>query len=411
MAGSSFPLKALLPAALTTMLAIFAMGLIVPIIPFYVVSMGGEEADTPYIFSTFSLAALISAPLWGALSDRYGRRRVMMLSLIGTVLSYGLLTIADDLIMLYGARIVAGLSAGWMATLQAYVADVTTREQRAKGMGLMGAAFGIGFTAGPGLGAMLFIGKDHAQLTGNDFILPSLIALGLSLAALLLGAFSLKEPERQRQDEVLQQELNRYGILARWFSPVVFKTPSVTPLLLLYFCVFIVFTAVEGVFAMWAFITLDFGPMEVGYILAFGGFITIGIQGGLIGYLTGKLGEQRVVLCALIALMLALVGLYHTQSLAMLLLSMLLLALAMGLHNPAMQSLISLSAPDLHRGRVLGTAQSAMSLSRVLGPAWGAVIFGLFSVKTPFLIGFCFLVPVTLIAFFSVLRQPVERDK
>ena len=160
-----------------------------------------------------------------------------------------------------------------------------------------------------------------------------------------------------------------------------------TPLLRLYFLVFIVFTAVEGVFAIWAAARLSLGPGQVGYILAYGGMITILVQGGLIGRLTHYCGEKWLVITALGLLASALFLLANADNMKSLILAMTLLALAMSLHNPAMQSLLSQQAPEERRGLVMGAAQSTMSLARVIGPVWGAQAFALFSPSAPYWIG------------------------
>lgn len=399
-----FPFKKLLFLALATALAIFAMGIIIPIIPFYLKSLGGEAQHAPYIYSIFSLAALLSSPLWGSLSDKYGRKQIMLIALFGTALSYGWLSVANDIWHVYGARAMAGLTAGWMATSQAYIADVTDKKHRAKGMGLMGAAFGVGFTLGPALGAFLFSDLDLNDITRDDFILPSLIALGLSFAAMLLVWVKVKEPEKHASNALKQHDVQQFGILARWFSPAALQSKKIFYLILLYFAVFLVFTAVEGVFAIWAAAKMGFGPKQVGYLLAYGGLITIFIQGGLIAKLAKTIGEAKTVILALINLAIALALFGISDHLWEILLAMSFLALAMGLHNPSMQSLISQNAPEAHRGRIMGTAQSAMSFARILGPAWGAQAFGLIDISAAFWIGLVFIALILPIASLKILK-------
>ncbi len=406
-ANPVFPFRQLLPIAFATSLAIFAMGIIIPLMPFYVTTMGGSDANAPYIYSVFSLAALIAAPFWGNLSDRYGRKNILMISLMGTVASYLWLALASDLWQLYGARVLAGITAGWMATSQAYIADVTLTKHRAKGMGLMGAAFGIGFTLGPALGGILFSGKLEKFLTPHDFLIPCLISMALSLFALGMIALVLQEPNHHNQDLQKKKILETYGFWANWFSPVLYKSPILMKYLGLYFCVFLVFTSIEGIFAIWSATILNYGPSQVGMVLAYGGLITIFIQGGLIGKLTQKYGEAKVVMVAILCLMIALALLIATHSMMVLLLAMSFLSLAMGLHNPAMQSLISKSAPPEHQGLILGNAQSAMSFARVLGPAWGALSFGAFTAQTPHWIGLIFLTMVFPVAYFMVFRKSI----
>ena len=358
------------------------MGVLIPLMPFYLTALGGQDTTAPYLFAMFSLSAFISTPFWGRLSDKIGRKPVLMISLAGTMIAYFWLAFANSVPELFGARILAGLTAGWMVAAHSTIADITSQNQRAKGMGMLGAAFGIGFTLGPGTGGLM-MDKGPVVPLPEDFRLPALLSLVLAGAAFLILLIFLKEPSRKIEPAPPTKE----NFLQIWIPLEVFRLDGITPLLRLYFLVFLVFTAVEGVFAIWAAARLSLGPGQVGYILAYGGMITILVQGGLIGRLASQCGEKWLVIAALAFLSSALFLLAIADNTPILIVAMTLLALAMSLHNPSMQSLLSQQAPEEKRGLVMGAAQSTMSLARVIGPVWGAQAFALFSPTAPYWIG------------------------
>ena len=380
------------------------MGVLIPLMPFYLTALGGQDTTAPYLFAMFSLSAFISTPFWGRLSDKIGRKPVLMISLAGTMIAYLWLAFASSVPELFGARILAGLTAGWMVAAHSTIADLTPQNQRAKGMGMLGAAFGIGFTLGPGTGGLM-MDKGPVIPLPEDFRLPALLSLGLAGAAFFILMIFLKEP-RLKSDSAPDTDNKRQNFLQLWVPLEVFRLDGITPLLRLYFLVFLVFTAVEGVFAIWAAARLSLGPGQVGYILAYGGMITILVQGGLIGRLASQCGEKWLVIAALAFLSSALFLLAIADNIPILIVAMTLLALAMSLHNPSMQSLLSQQAPEEKRGLVMGAAQSTMSLARVIGPVWGAQAFALFSPTAPYWIGAT--VALLLIAMAAKIRLRPE---
>jgi len=382
--------RPILPLGIATGLAIVALGIVMPVLPFYVTDLGGGKDLAPLIFSTFSAAALISAPIWGRISDRVGRRPVLLLAIGATVLAYLWLAVASEIWELFASRAFAGVTAGWMAASQAYVSDVTDDENRAKGMGLLGAAFGVGFTVGPGIGG-LAVGDGSGAA---DYVLPSLLAAGFAGAALLVTLFAVKEPPRRARAPrpTLRFELLRDRNIAR--------------LLLLYFLVALVFTALEGVFAVWAADQFGLGARDVAWYLVFAGLVTILVQGGLVGALSRRVGEAKLTVAAVLTLIASSLTLIVVTTPWQIYLPMGLLALGMGLNNPACQSLLSRTAPDHLRGAVLGAAQSAQSLARIVGPAWAGWSFGAFGPQSPFLIGAAILLAALVVSMTVVRRFP-----
>jgi DHA1 family tetracycline resistance protein-like MFS transporter len=308
-------------------------GLVIPLLPFYAERFGASPLQMTLLFATYSLMAMLAAPLWGRLSDRVGRRPVLMASMAAASLAYLWLAFADTLWMLFAARAVAGVCAGNIAAAQAYVADVTTPEGRARGMGMIGAAFGFGFIIGPVLGGIL-AGDDLATA---DLQTPALMAGGLSLAA--------------------------------------------------FFLVILAFSALETTFAWWAIAQFGWGPRPNGFVFFYVGLLSALIQGVLIGPLTRRFGEERLMLCGLVLIAVGFLMLPLARNLEILVLAMTALALGIGLTQPSVQSLISRHAAAERQGEVLGLSQSVGALSRVLGPLAAGALFEAAGRNSPFLWG------------------------
>ena len=375
-------IRPLIPLTLATVCNIVGLGMVVPMLPFQVTTYGGDVGMAPLIFSAFSAAAFFGAPVWGWLSDRMGRKPVLLLSAFATVLSYLWLANADSLFDVYGSRLAAGFAAGWFAAAAALVADVTSPADRAKGMGLLGAAFGMGFTIGPALGAWAVGGEDP------NFALPAYAAAGCAAVSLIIAAVMIREPAGYSDDKTVR------------FATAILRERKISLLLVLHFTVHLVFTAMEGVFAVWAASRFGLGAREVGFYLAFSGLVTVIVQGGLVRTIVPALGEMRVICLAVGMLCLTMGTILFVSHPLMIPLPMGLLAIGMGLHNPALQSQLSQTAPPEMQGGAMGTAQSAQSLARIAGPAWGAGAFAAIGPDAPFLLGLVVLAMAFLFALY-----------
>lgn len=382
--------KPLIPLTLATVFNIVGLGMVVPILPFQVTNMGGDVGVAPLVFSAFSAAAFFGAPVWGWLSDRMGRKPVLLLSAFATVLSYLWLASADSLFDVYGSRLAAGLAAGWFAAAAAFVADITSPTDRAKGMGLLGASFGVGFTIGPALGAWAVGGAQP------NFALPAYAAAGCGVVCLIVTAIFVIEPAAHAASKTAR------------FATALLNDRRVSLLLVLHFTVHLVFTAMEGVFAVWAASRFGLGAREVGFYLAFSGLVTVIVQGAFVRRIVPVLGEMRVIVLAVAILCLTMLTLLIVTHPIMILLPMGLLAIGMGLHNPALQSQLSMSCPKEIQGGAMGTAQSVQSLARIAGPAWGAAAFAAIGPDAPFFLGLVILMTTVLFALYlSRLFAPV----
>jgi DHA1 family tetracycline resistance protein-like MFS transporter len=351
-------------------------GLIIPLLPFYAERFGASPQLVTILMAVFSLMAMVSAPFWGRLSDRIGRRPVLMASMMAAALAYLWMGLASELWMLFAARAFAGLCAGNIAAAQAYIADVTPPEKRARGMGLIGAAFGLGFIVGPALGGLV-AGNEVATA---DLETPGLIAAALSaiafLGVVLLLPESLPAAVRERQAR------GRFAALCG-----AFRQPVLARLLAIFFLVILAFAAMESTFALWAMREHGWGPAQIGYVFTYVGVLSAVMQGGLIGPLTRRFGEERLLLSGLALIAIGLLVLPFSRTLPPLVLAVSALAIGMGAMQPSLNSLISRRAGAEEQGEVMGVAQSVGSLSRVLGPIIAGALFEAFGRNSPFLWG------------------------
>jgi MFS transporter, DHA1 family, tetracycline resistance protein len=353
-------------------------GLVIPLLPFYALRFTTSPREVTLLLAVYSLMQLFTAPLWGRLSDRVGRRPVLAISMAASVLAYFWIGSATALWMVFASRALAGACAGNVAAAQAYIADITKPEERAKGMGLIGAAFGLGFIIGPALGGLL-AGNDPATA---DVATPAWVAAGLSFLA--LGGVVLLLPESRPADR-----RGGHGAVRSRFVAIldVLQRRVLSRLILIFFLVILAFAGMESTFALWAIGQFGWGPRQVGYVFAYLGILSAILQGGLIGRLTRVFGEERLLLCGLALITVGLLAVPVARIPAVLAVALSALAIGLGLTQPSLNSLISRRAGPEEQGEVLGVSQSVGSLSRVLGPAAAGLFFGGFGRNAAFLWG------------------------
>ena len=371
---------------------LLGFGIVIPLLPFYAEHFGASPDRVTLVMASYSLAQFVFAPIWGRLSDRFGRRPILLVSLVFSIASYLWLGFADALWMLYGARLLAGAGAGNIAAAQAYVADITPPEGRAKGMGMVGAALGLGFTIGPALGGLI----AGADPTAAAVALPAFVAAALSATAFVGTLVFLRES--------LPAGAARLPRPSRWrMAQAAFGRPDLRRLVLLLFITVTVFAGMETTFALWANRAFGWGPRQVGAMFFFLGMVMIVIQGGLIGRLSRRFGEARLLVAGSLAFVVGLAGLPLAGSLPLVLLATALLALGMGLASPSANSLISRRAGAGEQGGILGVAQSASSLARIVGPALAGAAFAQWGRNAPYYLSAVVMLLVVALAI-SVLR-------
>lgn len=379
---------------LIVVIDLVGFGIIIPLLPFYAEKFHATPDVVTLVLATYSLAQLLSAPLWGRLSDRIGRRPVLLVSLAGAAASYVWLGFAEALWTLFAARAFCGIMAGNISAAFAYVADVTDAKNRTRGMGLIGAAYGLGFIAGPAIGGLL-AGADAATA---DFRTPALAAAGLSFAALAMGLVLLKES--------LSPEIRaRYAEISRpSFGAVVGETlrnRQLTFWIILSFLVTFVLAGMETTFAMWTERSFGWGPRPNGYLLAFIGILSAVIQGTLIGRLTGWFGERGLIVQGVAVLAIGCFFFPLATTPAMLVIVMAAMAYGFSIITPALNGLISLEASAEQQGSILGLSRSASIAARVVGPAFAGIMFASFSKDAPYFASSILMLGVLALVFLA----------
>lgn len=338
---------------LTILVNLIGFGIIIPLLPFYATTYGASPFVIGLLFASFSASQLIAAPLLGTWSDRWGRRPVLILSLIGTAVSFAMLAMAESLAMLFAARIVDGLSGGNITTARAYIADVTTEENRAKAYGYLGAAFGLGFIIGPALGGAF----SHISYTA-----PIWVAAGVTVAATALAWFWLPETVH-RADAVS---------VSPWKAMTdVAKRPHLRVLLGVDFIYWMSFAVYQTTFALFGAIRFGFDVAETGYFLSAFGFLGVIVQGLLVGPIVKRLGERRTLTVGLLLTAIGWGGSAATWSLPVFAMMLIPGAIGIGLCNATLSALISHAAGRGEQGRVQGAAGALESVGRAVGPVWG----------------------------------------
>jgi multidrug resistance protein len=362
-------LSPLIIVFVTVFIDLLGFGIIIPLLPFYAETFGATAFTVGLLATSFSLMQFIFAPIWGRLSDRVGRRPIILLGLLGSCLSYFAFGMASTLTALFAARIFAGIAGANIPTAQAVVADLTTPENRAKGMGMVGAAFGLGFIFGPAIGGFL---------SRYGYSVPAFFASGLSLVNFVAAWFLLPEtlkPEHRAIERVGRIDALR-SALAR---------PHLPLLLVIGFLVVAAFSAFESTFALFAERSYGFHASSIGYVFAFVGIVLVIVQGFLVGKVVKRVGEHHIVPASLAIVAIGLLMIPATQSVAALLVANGVMAVGMGFNNPSLMSLVSRYSAAEDQGGVMGLTQSLNSLARIVGPLWGGFAFDHLGIGMPYI--------------------------
>ena len=342
---------------LTVFIDLVGFGIVIPLVPLYAEAYHPSPLAFGVLMASFSAMQFVFAPLLGRLSDRVGRRPVLLFSLFGSFLSYLLFAFAGSFAGLLASRDLAGIMGANIGTAQAVIADVTPQGDRARGMGLVGMAFGLGFVFGPAIGGFS-VKVSHA--------LPGLVAAGLSLVAWLWAFFGL--PETRPASAAARPPRHWFPLRAVVHA---FSRPVVGPLLLVTLLNTTAFSNFEATFAQFARSRFGHDPSTVSWLFVLIGVTAAVVQGGLIRRLVPILGEARLAGIGTSLLALSFAGLVLVPGHAGLIALVVTTAAGSGLTNPALAGLISRSADAAEQGEILGAAQSLSSLGRILGPFWG----------------------------------------
>ncbi len=345
--------RPLLVIFLTILVNLIGFGIIIPLLPFYAETFGASPLAIGLLFASFSLSQLVASPILGELSDRWGRRPVLIFSLLGTVLSFVMLALAHSLLMLFAARIVDGLSGGNITTARAYIGDIATEENRARAFGMLGAAFGLGFIIGPGLGGLF----AHISYTA-----PIWAAAAITVAATLLAWFWLPETVHRTSAAAGSPWRALRQVGAR---------PGLRILFAIDFLYWASFAVYQTTFALFGQRRFGFDATHIGYLLAAFGFLGVLVQGVMVGPIVRRLGERRMLTIGLLFAALGWGGSALTHTLSVFIAMLVPGAIGIGLTNPSLIALVSGAGGRHEQGRVQGAAGALESLGRTLGPVWG----------------------------------------
>jgi MFS family permease len=374
----------------TVALDLIGFGMVVPLMPLYARTFGVSPQAIAWLLASYSLMQFFFAPVWGRLSDRLGRRPVLLASMAGNVVALLAFATAQSFGQLLASRLIAGICTANISVASAYIADSTPGHLRSRGMGLIGAAFGLGFVLGP-----FFAG----ELSRFGLGAPPVAAAGLSLVNLALAAVRLPESLAVSARSEQGRRSGPWAILAqRW--QVARAQPRLLPLLGLIFGHVFGFAMLEMALTLMVATRLGFGALQSGRLLAFVGVVLVLIQGGGVGRLSRRFGDPKLFCHGLLALGVGLlaVPLAAQGGLGLLLVALAVVAVGQGLIAPTGSALLSRSADAAHQGEVLGLAQSSSALARVFGPVVAGAAYQQLGDQAPFFLGGVVVLGASLVA-------------
>jgi DHA1 family tetracycline resistance protein-like MFS transporter len=369
---------------ITVFIDLVGFGMIIPLSPYFAQNFGANSLEVGLLMAIYSGFQFVFSPFWGRLSDRIGRRPVLLVSLMGAAISHLLFGLAGSLTVLFVARAFAGLFGANISTAMAYIADITGHKERSKGMGLIGAAFGLGFVFGPALGGIIASYSPEAV---------AYTASAICFLNFVWAYFKLKESRTGNS------EMKRPSRLTSFLNG--FKKPVVSNLLLISFCSSFAMSAMEVSLFLyvkdllgWSLQTASFGFAYVGIAMAFN-------QGFLVRRLLPKFGEPVLLLVGMLVFAVSLGLTAMPPTVLSLAIAMTLLALGVGFVNPAINGSISQLTSSDEQGETLGVVQSLSALARILGPPLGGWLYAYYSPHAPF----AFASGIGFVGFFLVLAQ------
>jgi len=368
-------MRSLRPLFFVCVIDVLGFGIMVPLLPYLAERFGASPATITQLFAIYSLCQLIASPIWGRLSDRFGRRPILLISMAGACTSYLMIGFAHDLVWLFIARALAGAMAGNLSAAFAYAADVSSGEDRARAMGMVGAAIAIGFSLGPAIGGLL-AGDDARHA---DFRLPALVAAALSLLAMGLVVALLQETRPAQAHDAAQRQRIRAWRLLR-------ERPGLRWMVLSALLVTYAQSTLESIFAIWAMDRYHAGPRSIGLALFAMAMIVVLMQGVLMRRLVPIFGEKRLALLGIGCFAAGMLVTATGGTLATTAMGLALMGVGAGAYNPAGSALASRQALEADRGAVMGTYQAGASLARVIGPFASGPIYSGIGHNAPFLV-------------------------
>lgn len=336
-------------------LDLIGFGIVIPILPFYAETYGASATVLGLLLTSYAGMQFLFSPLWGKLSDRIGRKKVLIITMVGSALGMVILGLAPNLLILFVGRIFSGIFGANISVATAYVTDVTTQENRAKGMGLIGAAFGIGFILGPAIGGILSV---------YGYSVPMFFAALLGGLNVFFALFRLGES----RSEIPATRIPSRKILGE---------PAIRKMCLLNFLFTMGFSQLEATFAFFMMDRFQYDAKQVAYVLVLMAFIMVLTQGGLIRRLVPRFGEKALLMAGALILAASFLGIPFSHTMLLLLIPLCFASFGRGIAQPSLLSIVSKYAPAQLRGGVMGVFQSSASLARVVGPITAGILYDL----------------------------------
>jgi DHA1 family tetracycline resistance protein-like MFS transporter len=389
--------KLLASIFLIVFIDLLGFSLILPLLPYYAKTFHANGFVTGLLVAAYAAFQFFAAPLLGRLSDSYGRRPVLLISIFGTLVGFLMLGFARSLWVLFASRIVDGITGGNLNVAQAYIADVTDAKNRAKGLGLIGAAFGLGFIIGPVTGGLL---------SQWGYAVPAFAAAALSFVNLVLVAAWLPESLSAEKRVLLASKKPALTLSAMLNA---LKRPFTGSLLISRFFFGIAFAVFQTIFSLYALTRFNLTAAQTGYVLTYVGLLSVITQGFLVGRLTNRIREDYLIVGSVAVMSACLLGWAFAPSVAMLLVVLAPTSLAGGLLNVVLSSTLTKAVAPQEIGGILGISASIDSLTRVFAPAIGGVLLASLGTWAPGIFGAVILAGLTYYLWNTVLNHPSIR--
>lgn len=376
---------------ITIFIDLMGFGILIPILPtFASKDLGVSDFGIGLIVAVFSLMQFIFNPMLGKLSDKVGRRPIILATQILTAISYLIFAFAESFTVLLFSRMLAGLGGSNIGVAQAYIADITSKEERSKGMGLIGAAFGLGFVFGPVIGALLSKYGYHIAGIGSAFF---------TFSAFAFAFFNLPESIKEKNENKIEIKIFDLN-----FAKKIFANPKLSFLIFLFFLIIFSFANIYGTFAILGYKFYGFSDQQNGILFGISGIVGVIVQAAFIRILSQKFSDFFIVIFGTIFMTAGLGLLPYGGNFLGVALVISVLSVGSGILQPIIPSMISKLSPENQQGAVLGFSQSVSALARVLGPLWGGFSFEVLGYQFPFLTG-AFFTLIALIACFYFMRS------
>jgi DHA1 family tetracycline resistance protein-like MFS transporter len=390
--------KPLASIFLIVFIDLLGFGLILPLLPYYAETFGASDTVVGLLVASYAAAQLVGAPILGRFSDRFGRRPILLLSLVGTLLGFLLLGFANTLWLLFAARILDGLTGGNISVAQAYITDVTDAKSRAKGLGMIGAAFGLGFIIGPASGGLL---------SQWGYAVPAFVAAGLVTVNLLMVALWLPEslPPEKRETAAEKRPSVNFSALTD-----ALKRPFTGPLLITRFFFGLAFSTFQTIFALYALRRFNLDATQTGFILTYVGVLAAVVQGALVGRLSERFRDDVLIFVSVGIMALSLLGWALSPSVLVLLIILAPTAFAGGILNTVISSALTKAVEPQEVGGILGLSASIESATRVIAPTVGGILLGRIGTWAPGTFGAIILAGLFVYVWNKIFNHPIPEN-